>query len=117
MTMRTMRWFSAALAGLLIAGTLLTAAPNASAQIRRRVIIVEPFAPFYPWGYWGYPPYYVAPNYGEVKIDTHRKDLSVYIDGGYAAVTAKDKKFALRPGNHQIELRNNDGQTVLKEEV
>jgi hypothetical protein len=55
--------------------------------------------------------------YGEVKIETHRKDLAVYIDGGYAAEVKKDKKFTLKPGNHQIELRDPNGQTVYHEKV
>src|SRR5437016_7282090 len=81
--MRMIRWFSSVLAVLVIGGFLLSAVPGASAaQIRQRVIVVEPFYPYHPWG-WGYPygysPYYVASHYGEVKIDTHRKDLSVYI--------------------------------------
>ena len=96
-------------------------APQASAwQIRRRVIVVEPFHPYYPWGWgypYGYPPSYVASQYGEVKIDTHRKDLNVYIDGGYAAETKKEKKFTLRPGNHDVELRDSDGQTVFQDKV
>jgi len=112
-------WIRTALAGLVVGGLLASAAPGAMAQIRRRVIVIEP-APFW-WGYpYPYSPYYYGPypaNYGEVKIDTHRKDLSVYVDGGYAAQTSKDKKFALKPGNHEIELRNGDGQTVLKEQV
>ena len=62
-------------------------------------IVVEPFYPYYPWGYYlyAYPGYY-TPAYGEVKIETHRKDLAVYIDGGYAAEIKKDKKFTLKPG-------------------
>ena len=41
---RTMRWLSTALAALVVSGLLLSAAPGASAaQIRRRVIVVEPF--------------------------------------------------------------------------
>jgi hypothetical protein len=116
-----MRWISSTLAALVAAGFLLTTAPQASAgQVRRRVIVVEPFHPYYPWGWgypYGYPPYYVASHYGEVKLDTHRKDLSVYIDGGYAADTSKEKKFTLRPGNHELEVRNSDGQTVLQEQV
>ena len=52
-----------------------------------------------------------------MKIDTHRKDLSVYIDGGYAAEIRKNRKFTLRPGNHEIELRNSDNATVYSERV
>ena len=96
-------------------------APGAAAGqiVRQRVIVVEPFYPYYPWGYYpyGYSRYYGPANYGEVKIQTHRKDLAVYIDGGYAAEIRKDKKFTLRPGNHQIELRDSDGQTVYEQQV
>jgi hypothetical protein len=108
-----MRWFSSSLAVLVVSGFLLSAGPGASAaQVRRRVIVVEPFYPYYPWGYYppGYLGYYAPANYGEVIIETHRKDLAVYIDGGYAAEIRKDKKFTLRPGNHQIELRDSDGR-------
>jgi hypothetical protein len=118
---RGMRWISSVLAVLLVGGFLLSAAPGASAQVRRRVIVVEPFYPYYNpwWGYYpyAYPGYYAQANYGEVKIETHRRDLAVYIDGGYAAEIKKDKKFTLKPGNHQIELRDSDGQTVYQEQV
>jgi len=118
---KTMRWLSIALAGVLTGGLLLAMAPTASAQrIRSRVVIVGPgpfFGPFYPYyGYYPYPTAYMAANYGEIKIDTHRKDAEVYIDGGYAARIKETKKFALRPGNHQIELRDSDG-TFYQERV
>ena len=49
---KIMRWFSTTLATLLVGGFLLTATPAASAwQVRRRVIVVEPFYPYYPWGW------------------------------------------------------------------
>ena len=119
---KTMHVGSFALAIAIAGGLLLGVAPNASAQrVRSRVVIVAPgpfFAPFYPWyGYYPYPPYYMADNYGEVKIDTHWKDASVYIDGGYAAKIRETKKFALRPGNHDIELRDSDGQTIYQQTV
>jgi PEGA domain-containing protein len=119
---RGMRWISSVLAVLLVGGFLLSAAPGASAQVRRRVVVVEPFYPYYAgwgWGYgpYGYPGYYAPVNYGELKIETHRKDLAVYIDGGYAAEIKKDKKFTLKPGNHEIELRDSEGQTVYEEQV
>jgi hypothetical protein len=83
------------------------------------VIIVErPFwGPFYPYGYYPYPAPYMAANFGEVKIDTHQKDAEVYIDGGYAAKIKETKKFALRPGNHEIELRDSDGRALYQERV
>lgn len=120
----TMRWLSRAFAVIVVGGFLLSAAPQGSAQVRGRVFVGHRFGGFgggfYPWGYYpygyGYAPYY-AFNYGEVKIDTHRKDLAVYIDGGYAAETKHDKKFTLRPGNHDIELRNSEGQTVYQQNV
>ena len=115
---RGTQWFSSVLAVLLLGGLLLSLPPTASAQFRRHVIVVQPFYPYYPWGFYpyGYPGYY-APAYGEVKIETHRKDLAVYIDGGYAAEIRKDKKFTLKPGNYEIELRNSEGQTVYQETV
>jgi len=113
-----MRLLSIAVTLLVTGGLSLASAPQASAQ-RRRVIIVEPFPHYYPWGFYPYPyaPYGYYGNYGEVKVDTHRKDLAVFIDGGFAANTKHDKKFALRPGNHDIELRGPEGQTVLRENV
>ncbi len=118
--MRIKPWILTALAGLVVGGLVAIAAPEAIAQ-RPRIIVVEPIGPFwwgypYPYGPYYYRPYYAA-NYGQVKIATHRKDLSVYIDGGYAAETAKENKFRLKPGNHEIELRDGDGQPVLKQEV
>ena len=115
---RGTQWFSSVLAVLLLGGLLLSLPPTASAQFRRHVIVVQPFYPYYPWGFYpyGYPGYY-APPYGEVKIETRRKDLAVYIDGGYAAEIKKDKKFTLKPDNHEIELRNWEGQTVYQEKV
>ncbi len=119
---KTMRWSSLTLACAIAGGLLVGMAPTASAQrIRSRVVIVERgpfFGPFYPWyGYYPYPPSYMAENFGEVKIETHQKDAKVYIDGGYAARIKEAKKFALRPGNHDIELRNSDGQTFYQERV
>jgi hypothetical protein len=113
---RGTKWFSSVLAVLLLGGFLLSLPPRASAQFRRHVIVVQPY---YPWGFYpyGYPGYYMQANYGEVKIETRRKDLAVYIDGGYAAEIKKDKKFTLKPGNHEIELRDSDGQTVYQEKV
>jgi hypothetical protein len=95
-------------------------APAASAQrIRSRAVIVGPgpfYGPFYPYyGYYPYPPRYMAANYGEVEFKTHLKNSDVYIDGGYAARIRETKKFALRPGNHDIELRDSDGRTFYQE--
>jgi hypothetical protein len=108
-----------ALALALSATLLLSLASTAAAQVRHRVVVVAPFYPWYP--YYPYPyPYggYYVPNVGELKVDPqHQKNDAVYIDGGYAATISKSKKFSLRPGNHELEVRNAEGQTVLKEQV
>jgi hypothetical protein len=110
---------SIALTAAVAGGLFLGLAPTASAHVRH-VVVVGPgfYGPFYPYyGYYPYPPAYVVANYGEVKIDTHRKDAVVYIDGGYAARIKDRKKFALRPGNHNIELRGSDGETIYEQKV
>ena len=105
---------------------VLTFVPVASA--RGRVVVVGGFGygpGFYgpAWGGWygpyrGYPyGYYPAYNSGNVKIVTHVKGNSVFVDGGFAGVTGKLKKFPLRPGTHNIELRDRDGRTFYQERV
>jgi hypothetical protein len=119
---KTINWLSIALACAMTGGLLLGVAPASSAQrIRGRVVIVGPgpfFGPFYPYyGYYPYPPAYMAANFGEIEFKTHLKNAEVYIDGGYAAQIKETKKFALRAGNHDIELRDLDGQTLYQERV
>jgi PEGA domain len=108
---------------------LLVAAPVASAQ-RRGTVVVRPAFGFrygpawYGPGWYGpgwYGPYW-ARRYpygaaGYVKIKTHMKDASVYVDGGYAGPAHKLKNFALRPGQHNIELRDPDGRTFYQERI
>lgn len=119
---KTMRAFMRALAIAITLVTLLSLTPTAAAQQPRpRVVIINRvpvFDPFfaYPFGY-PYPPNYVERNYGYVKLDTHRKDVSLYVDGGYADKIEKNKKIALRPGNHDIELRDSDGRQIFQERV
>lgn len=88
---------------------------------QQRVVIVEPvrvFDPFFAYPYpYAYPPDYMAVNFGYVKIKTDRKDASVYVDGGFADRIEKAKKFALRPGTHDIELRDSDGRTLYRERI
>src|SRR5215471_11733340 len=127
------------LTSLTLAGLLLVAVPAASAQkpkpmptqpqpapmaqqpAQQQVVVVEPirvFDPFFTYPYpYAYPSDYMAANFGIVKIKTDRKDASVYVDGGFADRIEKAKKFALRPGNHNIELRDSDGRTLYKERV
>ena len=94
-----------------------TAAP----QPNRRVVVVEPirvFDPFFDYPYpYAYEPDYMSQNFGYVKIETDRKDATVYVDGGMADKIEKAKKFALRPGTHEIELRDSDGRTLYKEKI
>lgn len=90
-------------------------------QAPPRVVVVEPirvFDPYFDYPYpYAYEPDYMASNFGYVKIKTDVKDAAVYIDGGYADRIDKAKKFALRPGTHDIELRDSDGRTLYRERV
>jgi hypothetical protein len=77
-----------------------------------------------PYGYWGYPygygygyGYAPDPRAGEVKFVDVAKDAMVYVDGGYAGTAGKLKKFPLRPGNHDIELRDPSGHTFHQEKI
>ncbi len=112
-------------AGVIGAAFLaLSVVPTASAAQAR--VIIRPYS-YYPYGYgfygprWYYPGRYVyvpaGPATGDVKIDTHMKGGSIYVDGGFAGETNKLKKFALRPGNHDIEVRDGAGYTVYRERV
>lgn len=90
-------------------------------QQGHHVVVVEPirvFDPFFDYPYpYAYAPEYMADNFGYVKIKTDRKDANVYVDGGFADPIDKAKKFALRPGNHEIELRDSDGRTLFRQQV
>ena len=127
------------LISLTMVGLLLVAVPMASAQKPRsmptaqqpapmaqpapqqRVVVVEPirvFDPFFTYPYpYAYPPDYMAANFGFVKIKTDIKDASVFVDGGFADKITKTKKYALRPGTHEIELRDSDGRAIYQERV
>ncbi|HYX70248.1 MAG TPA: hypothetical protein VE825_14010 [Terriglobales bacterium] len=103
----------------LVVGLLLSLAPAAWAQ--RRIIIVRPVHPFFYDPFWypypPYPPGYYVQNVGYVKIDTERKDAQVFVDGGYAGLAGKVKKFPLRPGSHDIVLKDRDGRSIYQERV
>lgn len=90
-------------------------------QPQPHVVFVEPvriFDPFFEYPYpYTYEPEYMSQNFGYVKIKTDLKDANVYVDGGFADPIKKAKKFALRPGNHEIELRDSDGRTLFREKV
>jgi len=74
------------------------------------------FYPYY-YSYWGQPYYFAARNEGDVKINTHLKDASVYVDGGFAGITGKLKEFSLQPGNHDIQVRDSAGNTLFQNKV
>jgi len=66
--------------------------------------------------YWGYPGYW-GPPHGNLEFKTHDKAASVYIDGGYAGSLADMHKFSLRPGAHDVAVREPNGQTVFNQRV
>ena len=75
---------------------------------------------YYGWygpGYYGAYRVAPAPDTGKVKIDIKNKDASVYVDNGYAGTVGDLKTFSLRPGNHDIEVRDRSGNTVLQEHI
>ena len=45
------------------------------------------------------------------------KNALVYVDGGYAGVTGKLKEFSLRPGNHDLEVRDSAGDMLYHNRV
>lgn len=122
---RTIRSLLIALVALL---TLAPLAPKAAAQ-RGQVVVVG--RGFYGggWGWgpgWGYGPRwyggYWAPGYygrpaGTVKIETKIKGQSIFVDGGYAGLTGKLKKFQLRPGEHTIAVKDTDGREVYRQRI
>jgi len=69
-----------------------------------------------PW-YPGATVYFPARATGELKIQTEDKDARVFVDGGYLGIARKVKKFDLRPGNHDVELRDARGTVLFKEKV
>lgn len=96
-------------------------APAPPPPPQQRIVVVEPirvFDPFWAYPYpYAYEPDYMNANFGYVKIKTDHKDALVYVDGGFADKIEKAKKFALRPGTHEIELRTPDGNTLFHEKV
>jgi hypothetical protein len=72
----------------------------------------------YSYPYYAYAPgYAVGPGVGEVKIESHLKEATVYVDGGYVGPIGKFKRFGLKPGNHDIEMRDVTGRVVFSERV
>lgn len=120
------RYLKFAAVGLLGLLGLVALAPAASAH---RVVFVGGgyfgpawYGPAY-YGWYGpgfYGPYaygYTAPNIGKVKFETKMKDAKVYVDGGFAGTVKQLGTFELRPGTHNIELRDPAGQVIFQEKV
>ena len=42
-----------------------------------------------------------------MKLDTKVKDAQVFINGSYAGTTAENKTMHLRPGNYNLEIKEN----------
>jgi hypothetical protein len=95
--------------------------PVASAQ--PRIFIGGGFygPAFYGPGYYGWygPGYAVegSPYLGKVKFDTKMKDATVYVDNAYAGTVRQLGTFPLRPGAHNIELRDPSGQVIFQDKV
>ena len=105
---------------------LVTFVPMASA--RPRVFVGGYFGP----GYYGpayYGPSWYGPQWGgsygyehrpvtgSVKFQTKMKDASVYVDGGFAGTVGELKTFQLRPGTHNLELRDREGNSIFQDQV
>jgi hypothetical protein len=127
------RFWKAPLIGIVALGALLISAPPASAMVRggfRGGFYGGGgwygggwgwgpgwYGPGY-YGWYGYGPgYFYGPGAGKVKIVTPDKQASVFVDGGYVGPIAKAKKFPLRPGDHDVELRDLNGRTLFRERV
>ena len=101
---------------------LVIAAPAASARGRVLIGYGGFYGPaWYGPGWYGpaWGPGYYGPyeRTGNVKIVTETKGNSVYVDGGFAGVTGKLKKFPLRPGTHTIEFRDAHGHSFYQERI
>src|SRR5436190_1916259 len=119
-----MNWLTKTLGIMLLVG--LTAAPSMAAYhafgpravFRPRVFVGPAYGYFGPKWYNPYGSVHaVGPSTGEVKIDTGLKDATVYVDGGFVGPVTKFRKFGLRPGNHDIELRDVSGRTIFEQRV
>ena len=118
--MKVSKSFLAMALGIGVVAAAIDVQPAAA----RPLVVVRPS---YGFGFYGpawYGPAWYGPRYvvarnvtGNVKIDTHEKQDKVYIDGGFAGQTSNSKKFSLCPGNHDIEIRNNFGQTIYHQTV
>ena len=79
--------------------------------------------PSFTYGYWhprwyaGPPVVFATPVKGELKLKTSDEDARVYVDGGYLGIARHLKKFELRVGKHDIQLRDARGDVLYEEHV
>ena len=52
-----------------------------------------------------------------MKIESHVKGASIYVDGGFAGVTEKSNKFPLQPGIHDIQVKDPAGNMLFQNKV
>jgi len=81
-----------------------------------------PYPGWYGYGSYGlgyYEPYGYVPGSvaGKVKFDTKVKNAQVYVDGAYAGTAHDLGAFALKAGNHTVELRDAAGQSLYNQQV
>ncbi|SRR5579871_2448233 len=120
---RSLKLAAAALFGLLGLAVLVPAASARPVVFVRGYFGPGYYGPAY-YGWYGpayYGPYayaaYPAPNIGKVKFETKMKDAQVFVDGGFAGTVKQLGTFPLRPGTHNLELRDPAGQIILQEKV
>lgn len=102
----------------LLLGLASTATASPRVFIQPRIgYYIGPTYRWYPAPLYVGPTYFPAPKTGELKINTEDKDARIYVDGGYLGVVRKVKKFDLKTGNHDIELRDARGNVLFKEKV
>jgi PEGA domain len=117
---------------MLTVGLMLLGAGSASAQPRRRAVVVVPrvqvyrpfvydpfWGPWYPYSYgYGYAyPYTVLPQ-ADIKTEITPKGAEVYVDGYYAG-HANDfdgvfKRLHVAPGGHAITFHLQGFRTVTE---
>jgi hypothetical protein len=119
--MKFRRSLFAVAAGLIV----MTMVHVPQTEAAQRIVVRRPYYGFYgpsvyyPYYYqtWGPQVYAAVPRLGNVKIDTHLKGASIYVDGGFAGTTGKLKQFSLQPGNHDIQVRNAAGGSLFQQRV
>jgi hypothetical protein len=52
-----------------------------------------------------------------MRLQPQRRFQVVFVGGGYVGPLAKAKRFPLRPGNHDVELRGLNGRTLYDQRV